>query len=61
MIYCIKKTMVDNKGKKTYVLLNNGLSEILEFRERSEAEKLVEVLNINSDSGWVYEVIPVAG
>lgn len=57
--YLIKKKMTDDNGKVTYVLLTDGQSEILEFREKDKdkAEKMVEVLNANSDSGWNYELI----
>ena len=57
--YLIKKKMTDNNSKVTYVLLTDGQSEILEFREKDKdkAEKMVEVLNANTDSGWVYELI----
>jgi len=57
--YVIKKIMADAKGKKTHVLLINSQSEILELRSLNEAEDLVNILNQNSDSGWVYEVIEI--
>jgi len=57
--YVIKKIMADAKGKKTHVLLTNSQSEILELRSLNEAEDLVNILNQNSDSGWVYEVIEI--
>ena len=34
-------------------------SEILEISSKSEAEKFVNILNENSDSGWMYEMIEV--
>jgi Mg-chelatase subunit ChlD len=57
--YLIKKKMTDNNGKVTYVLLTDGQSEILEFREKDKdkAEKMVEVLNANTDNGCEYELI----
>lgn len=51
--------MADAKGKKTHVLLTNSQSEILELDSLNEAEDLVNILNQNSDSGWVYEVIEI--
>jgi len=57
--YVIKKIMADAKGKKTHVLLTNSQSEILELNSLNEAEDLVNILNQNSDSGWVYEVIEI--
>lgn len=47
------------KGKKTHVLLVDSQSEILEIEKKEKAESLVDILNENSDSGWVYELIEV--
>jgi hypothetical protein len=55
--YCIKKIMEYN-GKTQHVLLIDG-DEVLEFKHKDEAEKLVSVLNNNTDSGWVYEIVPI--
>ena len=57
--YVIKKIMADAKGKKTHVLLTNSQSEILELNSLNESEDLVNILNQNSNSGWVYEVIEI--
>lgn len=57
MIYVIKKTFI-KENKKRYVFLTNGHSEILEVSE-DEANKLVDVLNENSDNGCEYEVLPI--
>jgi len=57
--YLIKKIMADAKGKKTYVLLTDSQSEILELNSKKEAKNLVDILNQNSDSGWVYEMIEI--
>lgn len=54
--YAIKKNMVTN-GKSMHVLLNDGHSQILEFKSEKEADELVEILNANSDSNWVYEKV----
>ena len=51
--------MADAKGKKTHVLLTNSQSEVLEIESKEEAENLVSILNGNSDSGWVYELMEV--
>ena len=57
MPYLIIKKMKDpNQGKTTFTVLNNGLSEIMEIKEKKKAKELVRVLNENSDSGWTYEV-----
>jgi hypothetical protein len=59
IVYAIKKTMVDNKGKKTHVLLTDGSSQIMELKHENIAKKMVEVFNENSDSGWVYEIVEI--
>tara|TARA_R100001510_G_C7484166_1_gene94846 strand:- start:333 stop:524 length:192 start_codon:yes stop_codon:yes gene_type:complete len=57
MPYLIIKKMNDPKtGKTTFTVLNNGMSEVMEIKEKKKAEKLVKVFNENSDSGWTYEV-----
>jgi len=51
--------MTSQDGRVVYVLLTDGSSEILEYKEKDKdkAEKMVEVLNANTDSGCVYELI----
>ena len=57
MPYLIIKKMKNPKtGKTTFTVLNNGMSEVMEIKEKKKAEKLVKVFNENSDSGWTYEV-----
>ena len=56
--YAIKKRMV-NHGRTSHVLLTDGYSEVLELKHKNIAEKMVEVLNANSDSGWTYEIIEI--
>lgn len=58
-MYAIKKIMVNNNGKKTHVLLTDGMSEVMEIPHKNIAEKMVAVLNENSDSGWVYELVEI--
>lgn len=60
-VYMIKKIMINSKGKKTHVLLTDGQSEILEIKQKNIAEKLIKVLNENSDSGWVYDICVIKG
>jgi len=43
-------------GKKSSVFLLDGLSSILEIKTKEEALKIVEQCNLNSESGWQYEV-----
>jgi len=57
MSYNITKTMTDPKtGKKTCVLILDGLSSILEIKKLDKALKMAEIFNQNTDSGWLYEV-----
>lgn len=58
-VYVIRKVMTDRYGKKVNVLLTNGHSEILEFNNINEAEKMTLVLNENSDSGWLYSIVTI--
>lgn len=58
-VYVIRKVMTDRYGKKVNVLLTNGHSEILEFNNLDEAQKLTLVLNENSDSGWLYSIVTI--
>ena len=51
--------MGNTKGKKTHVLLVDSQSEILEIGRKEEAESLVNILNENSNSGWIYELIEI--
>ena len=48
--------MTNQQGKKTHVLLTDGLSQIWDIETRYEAERISSLLTINSDSGWVYQV-----
>ena len=56
MSYNILKTMTSPLGKKTCVLMLDGLSSILEIKELGEALKIAKMFNQNTDSGWKYEV-----
>ena len=57
MTYNIVKSMKDSKtGKQVYVLLTDGLSQIWDLSSEKEANRLINIMNENSDSGWVYTV-----
>jgi len=56
MSYNILKVMTQPNGKRTHVLLTDGLSQILEIKTKDEAVNMVRIFNENSDSGWVYEL-----
>jgi hypothetical protein len=60
--YLIKKTMTTTKKdglKKTHVLLTDSQSEVLELKTLDEAKNLITILNENSDSGWLYDIIEI--
>ena len=55
MTYNIVKSMKDSKtGKQVYVLLTDGLSQIWDLSSEKEANRLINIMNENSDSGWEY-------
>ena len=57
MAYNIIKTMMDPRtGKKTHVLLTDGLSQIWDIRKKEEAVRISRMLTENSDSGHIYEI-----
>ena len=43
-------------GKKTHVLLTDGLSQIWDIAKKEEATRITTMLNENSDSGHKYEI-----
>jgi len=57
-VYAVKKTMIQG-GKKIHILLTDGQSEILETKNKNVVDKMVEVLNANTDNGCLYEVITI--
>ena len=57
--YRILKTMEKEGDETTFVLMNDGYGEILTLYSWGEAEKLVDMLNSNSDSGWEYSIMRV--
>ena len=54
----IKKIM-KRKEKTVHVLILDSNSEVFETKNHKEAEKMCEIFNTNTDSGWFYEVIEV--
>ena len=56
MNYNIVKEMIDPKGKKSYVLLTDGLSQIWEVKTEKEAQRIATMMTENSDSGWDYKI-----
>ena len=56
MNYNIVKEMIDPTGKKIYILLTDGLSQIWEVETEKEAQRIATMMTENSDSGWVYKI-----
>ena len=57
MGYNIMKIMKDpNTGKNVNVLLTDGLSQIWTITKLSEVNRIVQMMEENSDSGHKYEV-----
>jgi len=57
MPYNIVKEMIDHKtGKKSFILLTDGLSQIWDVKNEKEAKRIATMMTENSDSGWVYKV-----
>jgi len=48
--------MIDQTGKKSYVLLTDGLSQIWDVEKEKEAQRIATMMTENSDSGWVYKI-----
>ena len=49
--------MKSANGKVQHVLLTDGGSQIWELDDKQKADEIVEVMNANTDSGCIYEVI----
>ena len=56
--YMIKKIFNSN-GKKTHVLMTNGNSEVFESGDKNKMGEIIKVLNENTDSGCLYEIITI--
>jgi glutaredoxin len=55
-MYVIIKHIKTESKKRVPVIILNGESEIWEFETEKEAEKMREIFELNSDSGYKYEV-----
>jgi hypothetical protein len=56
MSYLIIKEIKSDNGKVLPVVLLDSQSDVMEFDNREEADKMAAVLNVNSDSGHTYRV-----
>ena len=57
--YMIKKTLLNNGDKVMHVFMTDGNSQVLEMKDFKTADKFVEIMNQNTDSGCIYEIITV--
>jgi len=39
----------------------NGLSEVMEFDDYDSANKMAQLFEVNSDSGWKYTIRKISG
>jgi hypothetical protein len=56
-VYNIRKRLANGHE----VMMTDGHSEVLEIKQINVAQKMVDVLNANTDSGCSYRVIPSEG
>ena len=56
MSYLIIKEIKSDNGKILPVVLLDSHADVMEFETQEEADKMAEVLNVNSDSGHTYRV-----
>jgi hypothetical protein len=58
--YMIKKTLLNkNIHKIQHVFMTDSTSQVLEMNNEKIAQEFVDVMNNNTDSGCIYEVITV--
>jgi len=51
--------MKQPNGKCSHILMLDGNSEVYESNESKEVVRMCEILNSNTDSGWIYSVVEV--
>lgn len=55
--YCIIKKMLPAPNSKTqHVIIVDSTSEIMEFNDKDEADRIAKLFETNSDSGYEYIV-----
>lgn len=59
--YVIIKNVKNANGVTVPIILLDGLSEVMEFSDYEEANKIAQLFEINSDSGWKYTVRKIHG
>ena len=55
-MFVIVKFIKNNKGVEMPVIIIDTHNEVLEFESFEEAEKMRDIMEKNSDSGYRYEV-----
>ena len=55
-MYVIVKFIKNNKGVEMPVIIIDTHNEVLEFDTYEEADKIRDIMEKNSDSGYKYEV-----
>jgi hypothetical protein len=55
-MWLIIKEYKNRHGVVLPVLMLNGLGEVLEFKTELEALEFANIMQKNTDSGWVYSV-----
>ena len=55
-MFVIVKFIKNNRGVEMPVIIIDSHNEVLEFETYEEAEKLRNLMEANSDSGYKYEV-----
>jgi hypothetical protein len=52
--YCIVKELVLDNGRLQNVILVDGGSEVIEFDNKEEADRLAKIFEANSEKGFKY-------
>lgn len=59
--YIIIKNTKNQFGVTVPIILLDGLSEVMEFDNYESANKMAQLFEVNSDSGWKYTVKKIHG
>lgn len=59
--YIIIKKVENSRGVTVPIIMLNGLSEVMEFDNYEEANKMAQLFEVNSDSGWKYTIRRISG
>jgi len=59
--YVIIKNVKNTNGVTVPIILLDGLSEVMEFSDYEEANRIAQLFEINSDSGWKYTIRKIRG